>query len=395
MNLLLLTSTAIYCIGIFFSIALANIGHLGLIGFLLWQFCFDKNFRRKFFDFHRTYKLWIPVVFIVLLAFAGSFRGNITNGFSIFCKYVRILSLLILIPAFIGHHRLQKTFLYSFFVSGACYTIFKYFGYTTSPNIIHTSIYIACIALYFLIRILFTFSQKWCFTYALWATFFTFSLYFVNTEKTGAAAAVAAAIITTATVTVSQKALLRLSVFLFIFLGTLFLSIHQKTTLWERFASFLQISPYSYRILMLKQAAVLIKDSPWLGVGTGNYPKALAEHDFSHLGATGNNINLHAHPHNEWVMFIVLWGVFGLAGLIGLWGYLIRYFIKQIQGNNFVNENDFYTGFALAIIVIYLVSGCCEAVFFMTLPQSAFSFWIALCFSREYEQKIKSLPLTS
>lgn len=390
MQALILIFTTIYCIGIFFSIALANIGHLGLIGLLLLQFYLDKNFRKKFFDFHSTHKLWIPILYIVLLAFAFSFRGNISNGLSIFCKYVRMLSLLLIIPAFIENHRLQKIFIYSFFISGACYTLFKYLGYTSSPNVIHTSIYIACASLYFIIRTLVTYPKKQCFFYAWGAFLFLFSLFCVNVEKTGIVATVATTVATTVAARKSLFIFLRLSWILLIFSCVIFLSFQQNTLLWGRFTD-LRAKSYSYRTLMLKQAEVLIKENPILGVGTGNYPKALAEHNFSHLRATGDKINPHAHPHNEWVMFLILWGAFGLAGLVGLWGYIIYYFIKQIQWNNFINGNNFYVGFALAVAIIYLVSGCCEAVFFMTLPQSAFCFWIALCFAGEYEQQHKKV----
>ena len=383
MQALILAFTIIYCIGIFFSIALANIGHLGLIGLLLLQFYLDKNFQKKFFDFHTTHKLWIPIVYIVLVAFIFSFRGNISNGLTIFCKYVRILSLLILIPTFIGNSRLQKIFAYSFFISGACYTLFKYLGHNSSPNIIHTSIYIACASLYFIIKTLVIFPKKQWFLYSCGAFLFLFSLFCVNIEKTGVAATVAA----TVAAKKSLSIFLRLSGVLLIFSCVIFLSNRQNTVLWKRFLA-LKDSSYSQRALMLKQAKEIIKEHPE-GVSTGNYPKALAEHDFSHLDATGNKINPHAHPHNEWVMFLVLWGVFGLVGLVGVFGYIIHYFLKRIQWNNFMCENNFHVGFALAVVVIYLVSGCCEAVFFMTLPQSAFCFWMALCFAGEYEQQHK------
>ena len=385
MQALILVFTIIYCIGIFFSIALANIGHLGLIGLLLLKFYLDKNFRKKFLDFHTTHKLCIPIVYIVLVAFIFSFRGNISNGLTIFCKYVRMLSLLILIPTFIENPRLQKTFVYSFFISGACYTLFKYLGYESSPNIIHTSIYIACASLYFIIKALVIFPKKQWFLYSCGAFLFLFSLFCVNVEKTGIVATVAA----TVAAKKSLSIFLRLSGILLIFSCIIFLSNRQNTLVWKRFTASKDGSSYSYRILMLKQATVLIKEHPIFGVGTGGYPKALAEHKFSHLNATGNKINPHAHPHNEWVMFLVLWGVFGLVGLAGVFGYIIHYFLKQIQWNNFMCENNFYVGFALAVVVIYFVSGCCEAVFFMTLPQSAFCFWMALCFAGEYEQQHK------
>ncbi|MDO9067571.1 MAG: O-antigen ligase family protein, partial [Deltaproteobacteria bacterium] len=64
----------------------------------------------------------------------------------------------------------------------------------------------------------------------------------------------------------------------------------------------------------------IIKESPWLGVGTGDFQSVYAEvnkRKSPRREATDN-------PHNQYIFVLCQLGLLGLAGLLGIFGIQIR-----------------------------------------------------------------------
>lgn len=74
------------------------------------------------------------------------------------------------------------------------------------------------------------------------------------------------------------------------------------------------------RLLFWQNSWEIIKKSPWLGVGTGDFESAYAEVNKRQsplMGATDN-------PHNQYVLVLCQLGLLGLAGLLAIFGIQIR-----------------------------------------------------------------------
>lgn len=135
----------------------------------------------------------------------------------------------------------------------------------------------------------------------------------------------------------------------------------------------------SYRIKMINEAVEIINESPYQGNSTGGYRKALLAHNFNYLGDK-TVATKRPHPHNEWLLWMVQWGIWGLLAFILLFGYTTFYFIKNFSwkhgGNNSIS---FYSLLGILINVIFIISGGCEAIFFRTTPQSVYLLGLCMC----------------
>ena len=376
-----------FCIGLFFSVALNSIGFGILIGSALLQIICNKDVRTTFINFNKTHKLWLIVFYIVTLAFIGVFFCiDRLNAFSITKKYARLLSLLILPSLFIHTPSLEKHFLKGFAWTGAIYCLFKIFYKNINIiNIIHTSVFIACICAFLALKTLTTDRTTSNWVYWLRLTFFLGFLFLINSQKTGPIALIISMAVLFVIVIYKHFPLHPKVVTLaLLFSGFIIVSTLSRSTLFQR-ATNLHGTSYTTRITMLEQSYVLIKENP-LHICTNSFVEGLKSHNFAHLGTVGDAIYKHAHPHNEWVLWVVQWGVWGLIAVFAFFSYILHYFSTIVRQKG-TGIQFFYATFAILLTFIYIVSGCCEAIFFQTLPQSAYIFGLTICFSHCFRYK--------
>ena len=104
MKILLSLSTILFSIGSFFSNTLCNIGFFGLWALSLLEIINNKDVLTIFKDFNKSYKLWIPVLYLVTLAYIrlDFFNGkeNLAISFSVACKYTRFFAILFIKTVF-------------------------------------------------------------------------------------------------------------------------------------------------------------------------------------------------------------------------------------------------------------------------------------------------------
>ena len=391
-----------FCFGVFFSRALGDIGIFGLIGLNLLQLLSNPSMRFHFIQFHKKHHFWTLICFIVGIAFLGIFNPNkeMYAAWRVFLKYARFLSVLLFIPMFITHPYLIRRFFTCFAWAGFCYCgvtfFYPYCGGKLAElylpykpiNPIHTSIYIGCICTFLAIKLLTQKSLNKACRYAIRLVYFLSWLLFLNMEKTGA---VAVAVAGAVAVAVAGKERCRYVFFITIirncvFVITLFVCLGllaRGKTLLARLKA-INTSSYTERIKMLKECAIFIHEHPFVGTGSGSYAVQMRKHHFDHLKGTGDAITYLAHPHNEWILFALQWGIFGVIALLSFWGYIFFYFIKRFSYKDFFSSASFYSLFAGCLSIAYLVAGCCEPVFFIVFLQLTFLFGISTCFAKTY-----------
>lgn len=379
METLLKTAIILFSIGSFFSNAIGNIGFFSIFGFSVLELLRTKAIQEEFKNFHKEKKLWIPILFLVILAYVRldfSNKESFEISFSVACKYVRFLSVLFIIPVFFYYKKLTKILIHSFGLSCFFYYFHYYLTQHSNICIIHTSVFIALCCIYYTLKIFFV-PQRKIFCSTIQCFFFFLAMFCINQEKTGAVAlAVAVAI----AIAVTKKRLFRTLIMVSIAFSTIFISIQNECPLMNRINAYIFSSDsVSYRIKMLKECFILSKKSDNMGVSTGSYRKALLDHRFNYLDDKAVSTK-YPHPHNEWVLWMVQWGVFGLLAFILLFGYTTFYFIKNFSRKYWSNTlTNFYSFFGILINVIFIISGGCESIFFRTIPQSVYLLGLCMC----------------
>ena len=130
---------------------------------------------------------------------------------------------------------------------------------------------------------------------------------------------------------------------------------------------------------MINESIELISEKPLFGFSTGGYKNALIEHSKDYLGAK-NVTPKYPHPHNEWLLWMVQWGIFGLLAFILFFVSTFLYFIKNFSCKNYFNNPiTFYSFWGILLNIIFIISGGCEAIFFRTLPQSVYLRGLCIC----------------
>ncbi len=82
------------------------------------------------------------------------------------------------------------------------------------------------------------------------------------------------------------------------------------------------------RLLYWKNSWEIIRQSPWFGVGTGGFESAYTKVNQQH----SPNIPTIDHPHNQYILTAVQQGVFGMIGLLGLFGAQIYHARRTKDG---------------------------------------------------------------
>jgi O-antigen ligase len=120
------------------------------------------------------------------------------------------------------------------------------------------------------------------------------------------------------------------------------------------------------RAYMWESGIKMIKDKPWLGIGTANVGKVYAQ--YIHPEARERQ---QGHLHNTAIQIAVIDGLLGLAALIWLFGSLL---ITQIRGALSANGYDKHALIAFfAVTVVFAVNGLFEYNLFSS--QVALMFW--------------------
>lgn len=411
MNALYTIFLIIYSIGCFFSTALCHIGYFGFLGIALLQFCFDSKLRFTFKQFFTVNRIWLPTIFIVIIAFCGVFYSGAPQNvrWCIFSKYARFLSIFLLIPAFIYNKSLAHKFIHYFCLATFAYCLWYYFigrKKTHLVNSIHASVFVTlcsifCLNLYF-------FQKKLAKNFSLiWFCFFLWYLLFVNVEKTGPVALVVAF------VTVIVMAIRRISLFKSICsVGVIILCMaafawYKPSALFQRFGvthknkqhfeitNLVKTSSVSERLSMIQNCFTLIKEKPVFGYGTGSFGHELKQHGMTYIGYDFSNERKNpiivriAHPHNEWLLWLVQWGSLGFIAGCWWFGWLLWYLIKNRK------VDDCLVMHGVALNVIFITGAYCEALFFTTIPQSVYLMALCACIGSIELKKFKVKPFRS
>lgn len=405
----------VYSIGCFFSTALCHIGYFGFLGIALLQFCFDSKLRFTFKQFFTLNKIWLPAVFIVIIAFFGVFYSGAPQNvrWCIFSKYARFLSIFLLIPAFIYNKSLAHKFIHYFCLATIIYCLWDCFIGREKihlVNSIHSSIFVTlcsifCFNLYF-------FQKKLAKNFSLiWSSFALYYLLFVNAEKTGPFAFVIAFILVIVT------AIKRISLFQSIcsvsgiILCMVAFAWYKPSALLQNFGvkhvnkqhlkitneskqhfkitNLVKTSSVSERLSMAQNCFTLIKEKPVFGHGTGSFGYELQQHKMIYIGYNFSDVKKSqriiriAHPHNEWLLWLVQWGSLGFIAGCWWFGWLLWYLIKNRK------VDDCLVMHGVVLNVIFITGACCEALFFTTIPQSVYLMALCACIGSIELKKFK------
>jgi len=134
------------------------------------------------------------------------------------------------------------------------------------------------------------------------------------------------------------------------------------------------------RLLFWQNSWEIIKESPWLGVGTGDYQSAYAEvnkRQSPQMVATDN-------PHNQYVLVLCQLGLLGLAGLLGIFGAQIRQALVQRDG---------WEHLRLAFPLFFLTIMFTESYLIIAQTGFLFSLFSAVLYARRRSPEPSAEPL--
>ena len=145
---------------------------------------------------------------------------------------------------------------------------------------------------------------------------------------------------------------------------------------------------------MIKQCVTLIAEKS-LGIGSGEYRQALNVKQWKYYGDDKNAVVIKKfpHPHNEWLLWMVQWGIFGGIALVLWFGYVFYYFIRNFSIMNFYSGKTEYSFLGILLNVVYIISGGCESIFFRTLSQTVYVLGVCLCIAQIEVFKKRELRL--
>ncbi|MFQ6723242.1 MAG: O-antigen ligase family protein [Opitutales bacterium] len=400
MNILYTIFLVGYSIGCFFSEALCYISYGGFLSVALFQLCNTTSFRSVFKQFFKSNKIGLGAVFIVVIAFAGVFYCEAPQSvrWFIFGKYVRFLSIILLIPAFIYNKLLPRKFIHCFCLATLAYCLWYYFigdfamGNVTIRlvNPIPASVFVACCSLFALNLLFYSKKSTKLFPW-VWFSFFLYFLLCINPEKTGPLAFTVAF-----TVALSKAHLRKILILVFISVsGILLFALYRPSVLMQRFGitngitNLTKSGSVSYRVEMMKNCFTLIQEKPMVGHGTGSFGHELKQHGMTYIGygfsyEKGNpRVVRTAHPHNEWLFWLVQWGSLGFMAVCLWFGWILVYLIK----NRKVDFCLLMQGICLNIT--FIMAGCCDCFFRTTIAQSFYLMALCACIGAIEQRKIK------
>lgn len=401
MNVLYTIFLIIYSIGCFFSTALCHIGYFGFLGITLLQFCFDSKLRFTFKQFFTVNKIWLPAVFIVIIAFFGVFYSGAPQNvrWCIFSKYARFLSIFLLIPAFIYNKSLANKFIHYFCLATFAYCLWEGFIGREKihlVNIIHASVFVALCSIFCLN--LYLFQKKLAKIFSLISfSLFLYYLLFINVEKTGPVTFIVAFIMAIV-IAIRKVSLLKLiSLVSVIILCMVTSAWYKPSALLQRLGvahvnkqhfkitNLTKTSSVSERLSMAQNCFILIKEKPVFGHGTGSFGYELQQHKMNYISNVkiSQRIIRIAHPHNEWLLWLVQWGSLGFIAGCWWFGWLLWYLIKNRKVDNCLVMHG------VALNVIFISGACCEALFLTTIPQSVYLMALCACIGSIELKKFK------
>ncbi len=124
------------------------------------------------------------------------------------------------------------------------------------------------------------------------------------------------------------------------------------------------------RLLFWQNSWEIIKKSPWLGEGTGDFESAYAEvnkRQSPRMGTTDN-------PHNQYVLVLCQLGLLGLAGLLAIFGIQIR--------QAFVGP-DGWERIRLVFPLFFMTIMCTESYLIIAQTGFLFSLFSAVLYARK------------
>lgn len=405
MNALYTIFLIVYSIGCFFSTALCHIGYFGFLGIALLQFCFDSKLRFTFKQFFTVNKIWLPAIFIVIIAFFGVFYSGVHQNvrWCIFSKYARFLSIFLLIPAFFYNKSLAHKFIHYFCLATFAYCLWECFIGREKihlVNPIHASVFVTlcsifCLNLYF-------FQKKLAKNFSLiWFSSFLYYLLFINAEKTGPVAFVVA-FVTVIVIAIRKASLFKsISLVSVIILCMTTFAWYKPSTLLRRFgvthvnkqhfeiSNLTKTNSVSERMRMIQNCFILTKEKPVFGHGTGSFGYELQRHKMIYIGYDFSDVKVSqriiriAHPHNEWLLWLVQWGSLGFIAGCWWFGWILVYLIKNRK------VDDCLVMHGIELNVIFITGACCETLFFTTIPQSVYLMALCACIGSIELKKFK------
>jgi|GEM_PF-250138 len=145
------------------------------------------------------------------------------------------------------------------------------------------------------------------------------------------------------------------------------------TQKWKLFTEFQQRSSNSVRLQVYRVSEVFLEESPWLGIGLGQFQPL---YNLRAVGILGHAPYewLMLHPHNT---FLAVWlnlGVIGLTMFLGLLFYCFRNALL-----NYSYEDKFFRLIGLSMLLVMLFHGVFDTYLFKNDLAMVFWLVVALC----------------
>ncbi len=146
---------------------------------------------------------------------------------------------------------------------------------------------------------------------------------------------------------------------LLLLISIIALSLSSNTTLRERVSERIQketnLSNEASRIYIWDNALTMVKDSPFFGVGQGNF--------YSQFEKNMQGHRIHVHAHNDFLNIAAIAGIPGFIFFSAIWGTLFWFLYEAWRKNPFLSKYHSFLTAGFLGATAFLITSLTEATF--------------------------------
>ncbi len=125
------------------------------------------------------------------------------------------------------------------------------------------------------------------------------------------------------------------------------------------------------RLMLWRNSALLVKEHPIVGSGTGNWKTLQSKYGISGTDYINSGFIHYEHPHNDFLLILSENGIIGLILFLGFFILLINHALRCMRNNLSVQSQWMLCAGLFAVISFLLIS-------FASYPRMRFCSWILL-----------------